>query len=172
MVHDYISKERTIVLAVISTKNGYANQVILERCREVDLKGSRTLGIITKPDSLRPGSENEKTWLDLAQNNNVYFELGWHLLKNRADDEMTPFFQERNTEERIFFSTGSYRDLPSHMTGVDALRGRLSKLLYNHLEKELPGHRGELDSTMVSTIKELELMAKREPPSRIKGCSL
>ena len=44
--------------------------------------------------------------------------------------------------------------------GVDALRGRLSKLLYNHLKKELPGLRGELDSIMVSTIKELELMGQ------------
>jgi hypothetical protein len=160
IVHDYISNERTIILAAISAKNDYANQVILERCREVDPKGSRTLGIITKPDSLRPGSENKKTWLDLAQNNNVYFELGWHMLKNRADDEMTLSFEERNTKERIFFSTGSYRDLPSHMTGVDALRGRLSKLLYNHLKKELPGLRGELDSMIVSTIKELELMGQ------------
>ena len=44
--------------------------------------------------------------------------------------------------------------------GVDALRGRLSKLLYNQLKKELPGLRGELDSMMVSTIKELELMGQ------------
>jgi Dynamin family len=134
IVHDYISNERTIILAVISAKNDYANQVILERCREVDPRGSRTLGVITKPDSLRPGSDNEKTWLDLAQNN-MYFELGWQMLKNCADDEMTLSFEERNTKERIFFSTGSYRDLPSHMTGVDALRGRPSKLLYNHLKK-------------------------------------
>ena len=82
------------------------------------------------------------------------------MLKNRADDEMIVSFEERNTKDRIFFSTGSYRDLPSHMTGVDALRGRLWKLLYNHLKKELPGLWGELDSMIVSTIKELELMGQ------------
>ena len=60
IIHDYISNERTIILAVILAKSDYANQVILGRCREVDPKGSGTLGIITKPDSLRPGSVNEK----------------------------------------------------------------------------------------------------------------
>ena len=54
IVYDYISNERTIIPPVISAKNDYANQVILERCREVDLKGSRTMGIITKPDFLTP----------------------------------------------------------------------------------------------------------------------
>ncbi|KAI9661356.1 MAG: hypothetical protein M1831_003089 [Alyxoria varia] len=125
-----MSNKRTIILALISAKNDYAKQVILERYRHVDLKGSRTPGIITKPDVLRLGSENEKTWLDLARNNNVYFELRWHVVKDHADDEMTLSFEERNTKGRIIFSTGSHGDLPSHMAGVDAFRGRLTKLLY------------------------------------------
>ena len=46
------------------------------------------------------------------------------------------------------------------MTGVDALRGRLGRHLYNHLKKEFPGLRRELDSMMVSTTKELEFMCQ------------
>jgi len=38
LVKDYISNDRTIALAVISAKNDYANQVILERARDVDPK--------------------------------------------------------------------------------------------------------------------------------------
>jgi GTP-binding protein EngB required for normal cell division len=86
LVKDYISKQRTIMLAVVSAKNDYANQIILKMCREFDTKGARTVGIITKPDFLRPNSDNEATWLDLARNKDIFFELGWHLLKNRADD--------------------------------------------------------------------------------------
>lgn len=33
LVNDYIAEERTIILAVISAKNDYANQVILQNCR-------------------------------------------------------------------------------------------------------------------------------------------
>src|SRR6266567_1937454 len=65
LVEEYISNERTIILAVVSAKNDYANQIILDYCRRIDSQGSRTLGIITKPDFLRPGSDNEKDWIDL-----------------------------------------------------------------------------------------------------------
>jgi len=40
LVEDYISNDRTIILATISAENGYANQVILERARDVDPRGS------------------------------------------------------------------------------------------------------------------------------------
>ena len=75
-MEDYISNDRTIILAIISAKNDYANQVILERARDVDPKGSRTLGIITKPDFLIEGSENQQNWIDLASNKDIFFELG------------------------------------------------------------------------------------------------
>lgn len=54
----YITEPRTIILPIISAKNDYANQIILRRVRSVDPDGSRTLGIITKPDDLPPGSES------------------------------------------------------------------------------------------------------------------
>lgn len=59
LVENYASKQRTIILAVISANNDYADQIILKMCRDFDPKGARTLGIITKPDYLRPNSDNE-----------------------------------------------------------------------------------------------------------------
>lgn len=76
LVEEYISNERTIILAVVSAKNDYANQIILKKAQEVDKEGNRTLGIITKPDFLRTNTENERSWLDLAQNKDVFFKLG------------------------------------------------------------------------------------------------
>jgi hypothetical protein len=67
LIREYISNERTILLAVISAKNDYANQVILQECRNIDKDGCRTLGIITKTDTLTT-PEAEKIWIDLAQN--------------------------------------------------------------------------------------------------------
>ena len=60
----------------------FANQAILTKVRKVDPEGQRTLGIITKPDYLKTRA-SESLWINLAQNKNVYFELGWHMLKNR-----------------------------------------------------------------------------------------
>lgn len=154
LVEEYISNERTIILAVVSAKNDYANQIILDYCRRIDSKGSRTLGIITKPDFLRPGSDNEKDWIDLAQNKDIYFELGWHILKNRADGELGMTFQERNSSERMFFNDGRYRHLPRDMVGIEMLRTRLSQLLNNHLKKEIPHLKKELDIKLKDTMDE------------------
>jgi hypothetical protein len=150
------------MLAVISAKNDYANQIILKMCREFDVKGSRTLGIITKPDFLRPGSENEAAWLDLARNKDIFFELGWHVLKNRADDQHSISFAQRNTEEHLFFKEGNYNSLPQSMMGVDPLRSRLSQLLFDHLRRGLPDLKEELQDMLSNTLSGLESLG----PSR------
>lgn len=161
LVKDYISKQRTIMLAVVSAKNDYANQIILKMCREFDTKGARTLGIITKPDFLRPGSENESTWLDLARNKDIFFELGWHLLKNRADDQHSISFLQRNLEEQAFFKAGNYATLPRSTMGVNHLRDRLSQLLFDHLRKALPDLEEELHIMLSKTVGELDILGKR-----------
>ncbi|KAF3098475.1 hypothetical protein TWF102_006036 [Orbilia oligospora] len=160
LVDEYIKNERTVILAVISAKNDYANQIILEYCRKVDPKGTRTLGIITKPDMLRPGSDNEKAWLDLACNKDIKLDLGWHIVKNREDGDMASSFEHRNASERTFFFKEPYRKLPHEMLGIGALRLRLSRLLRDHLKKEIPGLQQELSEVLTITYEDLEKLGE------------
>ncbi|KAI7493549.1 hypothetical protein KC367_g8546 [Hortaea werneckii] len=165
LVDDYLKEKRTIIMAVVSVKNDYANQIILKKCRDVDPKGHRTIGIITKPDFLEPGSENEASWLELAENKDIFFELGWHMLKNRSDKESDKSFEERNAAEKSFFSQGSYRDLSQDILGIVALRTRLSQLLYKHLKTELPALQKELNDKHRDVCRELEQLGeKRSTP--------
>ncbi|KAI6801939.1 hypothetical protein KC332_g15779 [Hortaea werneckii] len=165
LVDDYLKEKRTIIMAVVSAKNDYANQIILKKCRDVDPKGHRTIGIITKPDFLEPGSENEASWLELAENKDIFFELGWHMLKNRSDKESDKSFEERNAAEKSFFSQGSYRDLSQDILGIVALRTRLSQLLYKHLKTELPALQKELNDKHRDVCRELEQLGeKRSTP--------
>jgi hypothetical protein len=156
LVLDYMKNPRTIILAVITAKNDYANQIVLKHCQAIDPTGRRTLGIITKPDTLTEGTANQRTWLDLAQNRDIYFELGWHMVKNRTDVESAKSFSQRNAAERQFFSKGAYLDLPSHCKGIETLRSRLSDLLHDHLKTELPHLKTELTDKLSETSKELE----------------
>ncbi|EGD94406.1 hypothetical protein TESG_01924 [Trichophyton tonsurans CBS 112818] len=121
LVESYISQKRTIILAVISAKNDYANQVILKNCRLFDPNGARTIGV---------------------------------------DDEHQLSFAERNSGERIFFNTGNYSELPQSVKGIDSLRQRLSELLFNHLKKELPILKEELDKMANSVHIELEHLGR------------
>ena len=76
MVQRCIANRRSIILAVVSVKNDYTNQIVTKLAKDVDSKGHRTLGIITKPDTLLISSESELVYTNLAQNQDVEFRLG------------------------------------------------------------------------------------------------
>ncbi|ERF73499.1 hypothetical protein EPUS_04122 [Endocarpon pusillum Z07020] len=147
LVEQYISNPRTIILAVVSAMNDAANQVILKRAREHDPNGQRTLGIITKPDVLSPGSESEDAFIGFASNQNITFQKGWHVLRGRSFSERNASFTERNATEAQFFSRGRWLELDPDTLGISHLRSRLSELLFTHVKQELPRLRSELETT-------------------------
>lgn len=138
LVISYMKKPRSIILAVVSAKNDFALQQVTQHARALDPKGLRTLGLITKPDTLDEGSDSEKFFVRLAQNGDVKFRLGWHVLRNRsyATRETTTF--ERNLAETEFFSSGVWQDLDASQLGVAALRTRLSMVLRDQILMQLP----------------------------------
>jgi hypothetical protein len=76
LVQRYMTSSRSIILAVVSAKNDYANQIVLKIALEADLRSQRTLGIITKPDTLPAGLESEADFVSLTKNEDVSFDLG------------------------------------------------------------------------------------------------
>ncbi|KAJ4334175.1 hypothetical protein N0V95_009231 [Ascochyta clinopodiicola] len=164
LVGEYMQNPRTIILAVVSAKNDAANQVILSLFKEYDKTGSRTLGIITKPDCM--SAEDQQQWFDLALNKEVFLERGWHIVKNWTEPNVQHTAKQRNDAERAFFKEGPFKDFPPHMIGVEALCDRLSKLLLRHLTQELPSLQREMQSKLDDTNTELlKLGDKRETPA-------
>ncbi|KAM3075405.1 hypothetical protein ACMFMF_006079 [Clarireedia jacksonii] len=164
----YIKQSRTICLAVISAKNDVANQQILTRVRKHDPEGERTLGIITKPDTLDAGSGNEKAFIALAKNENVKFKLGWHVVRNRKYEERDYTLLQRNIKENAWFRTSNFKVLPKDTVGVDNLRTRLAALLFEHVKKELPKLRTELENQL--TTSEVQLATLGDPRSTAVDC--
>ncbi|TVY86471.1 Interferon-induced GTP-binding protein, partial [Lachnellula willkommii] len=161
----YIEQPRTICLAVVSAATDYANQTILERVREVDPEGERTLGVITKPDIPPAGSGLQKSYIELARNEDIFFKLGWHVVKNREFKERDVSLEERNLLETSFFLTSNWKCLPTETVGIEALRRRLSILLFEHVKKELPKLREELELALVRSRDQLIQLG----PSRSTG---
>lgn len=58
IVQSYMADPRNIILAVVSAKDDYGNQVVTKLAMDVDFKGYRTLVIITKPGT--PGRLGEQ----------------------------------------------------------------------------------------------------------------
>ena len=161
ITHHYVSQPRTICLAVISATNDYANQGILTKVREVDPERERTLGIITKPDRLPSGSGSESAFLQLARNEDIFFKLGWHVLKNRSFEEASSSFMERNASEDTYFNKSNFKILPKECVGVEALRVRLSQLLFEHVKREVPRIREDLDGALAEAQSQLGVLGNR-----------
>ncbi|KAI0877379.1 dynamin family protein [Hypoxylon argillaceum] len=150
VVQTYMAQPRTVILAVVSAKNDFANQIVLKLARSTDPKGKRTMGVITKPDTLVKGSPSEATYVSLARNREVEFNLGWHVLRNLDSEKVvgSSLLHRRSEEEAAFFSEGVWSQLPSSMLGVKELRTKLSEVLLKQIATELPGLIEEIDNKL------------------------
>jgi hypothetical protein len=90
----------SIILAVVSAKNDYANQTVLKLARAADRSGTRTLGVIANPHTLLPDSDREMIYVSLAQNLDVRFRLEWHVLRNMDSESGVWSLPKRDGKER------------------------------------------------------------------------
>ncbi|CAH0025033.1 unnamed protein product [Clonostachys rhizophaga] len=160
VVQGYMKQERTIILAVVSAKNDHANQIVLRLCRTIDPRGRRTLGIVTKPDTLLQGSPTEQKFISLVKNDDIKFSLGWHVLRNLDSEEGSYSLEHRNAREEYFFSRGSWAGIPASSLGIKNLRSRLSKLLVQQIAIELPALITEIGAKSSWCISQLNQMGK------------
>lgn len=147
LVEKYMRDRRSIILAIISAKNDISNQIVLKMAKDADPKGLRTMGVITKPDTLPVESESELSFANLARNEDIKFRLGWHVLKNRDYAERGSNIEARDLAETEFFAQGIWEDFPRDLVGITTLRPRLSKVLLAQIKGELPSLVAEIENS-------------------------
>ncbi|KEF55147.1 uncharacterized protein A1O9_08801 [Exophiala aquamarina CBS 119918] len=160
LVLSYIQNERSVILAVISAKSDIALQKVTAFTRKVDPKGNRTMGIITKPDTLPEDSDMERSFLQLAMNKRVPFRLGWHALRNRDHKERHFSLDQRREKELEYFASGIWASLRRSSVGIDSLTPRLSTVLRDHILSELPGLIAETQQSIRETATNLERLGE------------
>ena len=65
LVVSYMKQKRSIILTVVSADSAFAHQLVTQFTRQIDPAGTRTLGLITKPDKIDRGSDTEKYYSKL-----------------------------------------------------------------------------------------------------------
>ncbi|KAI8962256.1 P-loop containing nucleoside triphosphate hydrolase protein, partial [Daldinia sp. FL1419] len=135
----YMARGNSIILAVISARNQLILQKVLSKVKHHDEHKERTIGIITKPDILTPGTLDESNFVRLAKNLDRSHELtlGWHVLRNRGEMEASDTDDQRDQKESDFFQSGIWSSVPSKNRGVAALRKKLSGILLQHIKNNL-----------------------------------
>ncbi|UKZ79795.1 hypothetical protein TrVFT333_007557 [Trichoderma virens FT-333] len=155
----YMKSSRTIILAVIGGNNDYVQAPILKKARHFDPSGSRTIGVLTKPD-MTEGIGLEDKFIELVTNkdreNN--FKLGWYILLNPGPGEYWSSAEERSRREADFFTKGKWAALPPHMWGIEALRQKLSSQLQRHVGKHVKSLRRQIQQALEQCETELKAM--------------
>ncbi|KAK3380689.1 hypothetical protein B0T24DRAFT_571585 [Lasiosphaeria ovina] len=135
----YMKNPATVILAVVSGAYQFVQAQILDKVVALGV-GSRTIGILTKPDMAdREGLTDEYIDLITKQDTNTkyHFKLGWHVLLN-PDFKSNPTMDERIRHEASFWAGKWASALPASMRGADTLRARLSLELQRAVVREIP----------------------------------
>jgi len=154
IMYRYISDERTIILAVIPSNTDIATQEILTIAKEVDPKGLRTLGVLTKPDLIDNGGEENVMMLVEGKRNPL--RLGYHIVRNRGQSELSSESVVRAQKERDFFMREPWSRLERHRVGTPALQQRLQDLLVDITRREFPKVQAQITRQLASCRLELE----------------
>mmetsp|Transcript_21901 Transcript_21901/g.65671 ORF Transcript_21901/g.65671 Transcript_21901/m.65671 type:complete len:750 (+) Transcript_21901:40-2289(+) len=138
LIDEYLKQERTIILAVIPSNQDVATVDILERAQRVDPQGERTLGILTKPDLIDAGNEEEV----VAVLNNIRkpLKLGYIMVKNRSQSQSQTKMSRTSAikdEEDFFESHPTFMCLNRQVLGVRNLTTVLTKLLVARIQNQL-----------------------------------
>ncbi|KAI5863925.1 P-loop containing nucleoside triphosphate hydrolase protein [Durotheca rogersii] len=156
LVRSYMKNPRSVILAVVSAQSNFALQEVTQLAREIDRHGARTLGLITKPDTLDVGSNSERDYFNMAQNKDVEFRLGWHVVRNRDFKTRNATNQERDQMEAEFFDQGVWAGLPRSQKGSASLRTRLSEVLKDQILNQLPEVLDEIQNGLDDCSRSLE----------------
>ena len=165
LVMSYMERPRTIILAVVSAKNDFNLQIATRHTRDIDPDGKRTLGVITKPDSVPEGSDSEQFWIDMATNKKTKFALGWHVVRNRDYAERDVANDGRDANEKYFFGKGAGGSLNPRHVGIVALRSRLSTILNKQIQDELPAFVNEVNMGIDDCSKRLAKLGESRKTS-------
>ncbi|KAI8689607.1 hypothetical protein NCS56_00224300 [Fusarium sp. Ph1] len=155
----YMKSTRTIILAVIGGNNDYVQAPILKKARYFDPTGSRTIGVLTKPDMTeRIGLEEKFIELVMNKDRENNFKLGWYVLLNPGPGERWQTPEERSHREAEFFTRGKWAALPPEMWGIGALRSKLSTQLQRHIGKHVKTLRRQIQQALDGCEAQLKAM--------------
>uniref|UniRef100_A0A8C4VGX0 Uncharacterized protein n=1 Tax=Gopherus evgoodei TaxID=1825980 RepID=A0A8C4VGX0_9SAUR len=108
LIKKYICKQQTINLVVVPSNVDIATTEALRMAKEVDPKGERTLGILTKPDLVDRGTESNV--VDVVRNLSIPLRKGYMIVKCRGQQDIHDNLTLASAiqKEREFFEEHEY----------------------------------------------------------------
>lgn len=155
MVRSFIEKPNCIILAISPANQDLATSDAIKISREVDPKGERTFGVLTKIDLMDKGTDA----VDILEGKTYRLQFPWFGVVNRSQADINKnvdMIAARRREREYFSSSPDYKHL-AHRMGSEYLGKMLSKHLESVIKSRIPG----IQSLVSKTIAELEAELSR-----------
>ena len=133
----YVKDPRTIILCVIPANQDMTTSDGLQMARDLDPKGVRTIGVITKIDIMDKGTNAKR----MIMGQEVPLRLGYVGVKGRSQQDISDKMRVYKAlkEEKLYFSSHPvYSTLPQDSLGTGSLTKKLTKVLFTHIKNYLP----------------------------------
>ncbi|MQM07245.1 hypothetical protein Taro_040083 [Colocasia esculenta] len=155
MVRSYIEKPNCIILAISPANQDLATSDAIKISRDVDPKGERTFGVLTKIDLMDKGTNA----VDILEGNAYRLQFPWIGVVNRSQADINKnvdMIAARRREREYFANSPEYKHL-AHRMGSEHLGKMLSKHLELVIKSRIPG----IQSLISKSIAELEAELSR-----------
>lgn len=133
--------------------------------REVDPKGIRTIGVITKIDIMDKGTNAKR----MIEGKDVALRLGFIGIKNRSQQDIIDRITVKAAQdkEQLYFNTHPvYSTMPQNLLGIANLTGKLTRILFTHIKHSLPEIMKEIRDKIKETEGDLQDLG---PPMPVDG---
>ncbi|KAH9937926.1 P-loop containing nucleoside triphosphate hydrolase protein [Epithele typhae] len=160
LVKSYISGN-SLILVTLPMSDDIENQKAARLAKEADPSGERTIGVMTKPDTLSAGSTKARDlWLEVLEGRRHPLRHGYYCTRQPDDDERArgvSGIAARDAELAFFRSTPPWAT-SSHQRrfGTTHLVQNVSKLLTQIIRKALPTIREQVALNLAGCTSHLD----------------
>ncbi|KAG1896029.1 P-loop containing nucleoside triphosphate hydrolase protein [Suillus fuscotomentosus] len=163
LAEHYIEKKNTIILTTIPMSDDMENQQSMSLARAADPNGKRTIGVLTKPDTLGTGAINQRRkWVEIIEGRSEEHTLmhGFYCVRLPDDSERAQRLSRAESQRRAaeyFDTTSPWKDVTErHRFGIPGFVSDISRLLIQLIEETLPCLREDVDTLLAKCTKDFD----------------
>ncbi|XP_031608229.2 interferon-induced GTP-binding protein Mx-like [Oreochromis aureus] len=170
LIQNNIRKQETISLVVVPCNVDIATTEALRMAQQVDPEGERTLGILTKPDLVDKGTEENV--VKIVHNEVIPLKKGYMVVKCRGQKEITEkvsLSEALKNEEAFFKEHAHFQTLfDEGQATVPKLAEKLTLELVHHIQKSLPRLDEQIQKKLKQTRANLDKLSNGPPSDAIE----
>ncbi|EIN04160.1 hypothetical protein PUNSTDRAFT_138885 [Punctularia strigosozonata HHB-11173 SS5] len=161
LVEVNIRGESTLILVTIPASDEMENQLAVRLARQADPLGKRTIGIITKPDTLTRGATSARQkWKAVLEGKSHTLKHGYYCVRLPDDDERARGIS-RDEADKIatdfFDSTAPWDEIVVNQRtrfGVPNFISNMSHLLMGVIESALPKVKADVNRLSIENLSQ------------------